>query len=333
MEKTLSREDLAQTGTLEELYGKLGKINIGPGWAKATPSLWPAPKKNFAPAHWKYEQARGALDAAGRLINTELAERRNLILFNPASGESYGTVRTMVAAYQMIMPGEWARSHRHTPNALRLILDSEPGTYTEVDGVKIAMEPGDVLLTPNWSSHGHGNDSRACAYWLDFLDVPLVQLLEPMFFEGAEEESEGEAANKTTPPTKDSPFVFTLTDTLKRLDAATPEPAGQFGTHVELGKPAMDTIGLHMMRLEPHTKTARYRTTANNIYAIVKGTGASTIDGERFEWSRGDVIAAPAWLPHFHEAAEAALMLRVTDEPVMQRLGFHRVEEPAQASH
>src|ERR1700689_2545330 len=124
MEKTLSREDLAQTGTLGELYGKLGKINIGPGWAKPTPSLWPAPKKSFAPAHWKYEQARGALDAAGRLINTELAKRRNLILYNPVSDASYGTVRTMVSAYQMIMPGEWARSHRHTPNALRLILDS-----------------------------------------------------------------------------------------------------------------------------------------------------------------------------------------------------------------
>ena len=119
-----SREELAQSGSLEELYDKMAPVGIAPGWNKKVASLWPAPKKNFTPAHWKYEQARGALDAAGRLINTELAERRNLILFNPASGESYGTVRTMVTAYQMIMPGEWARAHRHTPNALRLILDS-----------------------------------------------------------------------------------------------------------------------------------------------------------------------------------------------------------------
>src|SRR4029077_18858820 len=326
-----SREELAQSGTLEELYGKLGQIGIAPGWAKSTPSLWPEPRRNFAPAHWKYDQARGALDAAGRLINTELAERRNLILFNPATTNSYGTVRTMVAAYQMIMPGEWARSHRHTPNALRLILDSEPGTYTEVDGVKIAMEPGDVLLTPTGSSHGHGNDSRACAYWLDFLDVPLVQLLEPMFFEPNEEESH--APSNTTPPTKDSPFVFPLSETLKRLDAAAPTPAGRFGTQVELGNPAMDTIGLHMMRLAPENKNAPDPPPANNIYAVVKGTGATTIDGERFEWRRGDVIAAPAWLPHSHEAAEDALLLRVTDEPVMQRLGFHRVEGEAQAAH
>jgi gentisate 1,2-dioxygenase len=331
--KIPSREDLARSGSLEELYGMLALVGIAPGWNKKVASLWPAPKKNFEPAHWKYEQARGALDAAGRLINTELAERRNLVLFNPASGESYGTVRTMVAAYQMIMPGEWARAHRHTPNALRLILDSEPGTYTEVDGVKIAMEPGDALLTPNWSSHGHGNNSRSCAYWLDFLDVPLVQLLEPMFFEPVKDEDTTHAAFKEAPPTKDSPFVFTLSETLKRLDAAASEPSGPFGTHVELGNPAMDTIGLHMMRLAPHVQTAPYRTTANNVYAIVKGAGVTTVDGERFEWRRGDVIAAPAWRSHFHQTTEDALMFRVSDEPVMQRLGLHRVEGESPAAH
>jgi gentisate 1,2-dioxygenase len=325
-----SREELARSGTLEELYGKLGQISVAPGWDKKTPSLWPAPRKNFLPAHWQYEQARGALDAAGRLINTELAERRNLILFNPISGDSYGTVRTLVAAYQMIMPGEWARSHRHTPNALRLILDSEPGTYTEVDGVKIAMEPGDVLLTPNWSAHGHGNDSRANAYWLDFLDVPLVQLLEPMFFEPNEDE---ERQSTSVPSTKDSPFVFPLSETRKRLDAAAPDPAGRFGTEVQLGEPAMDTVGLFMMRLAPGAKTAAYRTTANNIYAAVQGTGVTTIDGERFEWRRGDVIAAPAWRPQSHQASDDALLLRVTDQPVLQRLGFYRIEDAAPATH
>ena len=247
-----SRDDLAHSGTLEELYGKLDAVGIGPGWAKATPSLWPAPRKTFAPAHWSYEQARGALDAAGRLINTELAERRNLILFNPADGNSYGTVRTLVAAYQMIMPGEWARAHRHTPNALRLILDAEPGTYTEVDGVKIAMEPGDVLLTPNWSSHGHGNRQ------------PRLRLLArfPRRAAGAAAWSRcsssrprrtrpHERASTSAPPTKDSPFVFPLSETLKRLDAAAPDPTGPFGTQVELGDPAIDTIGLYMMRLAP----------------------------------------------------------------------------------
>ena len=61
-----------------------------------------------------------------------------------------------------------------------------------------------------------------------------------------------------------------------------------------VGSPALDTIALYMMRLKPRVKTAPYRTTDNNVYAVVKGTGTTTVDGERFEWSRGDVIAAPA---------------------------------------
>jgi gentisate 1,2-dioxygenase len=192
------------------------------------------------------------------------------------------------------------------------------------------MEPGDVLLTPNWSTHGHGNDSTACAYWLDFLDAPLVQLLEPMFFEHEEENAheafEAEPEKPTMQPTTQSPFVFTLKDTLARLDAAPADPNGPFGTQVELGAPALDTTALYMMRLAPGQRTATHRTTASNIFAVVRGNGATTIDGERFEWTRGDVVTAPAWRPHFHQAVDDAILLRVTDEPVMKRLGFNRVE-------
>lgn len=38
------------------------------------------------------------------------------------------------------------------------------------------MAAGDVVLTPNWCWHGHGNDGNVRGYWLDFLDVPLMQL-------------------------------------------------------------------------------------------------------------------------------------------------------------
>jgi gentisate 1,2-dioxygenase len=330
-----SSSDLAHSGTLEELYSRLDKVGMGAGWNKPTPSLWPAPRKTLVPVHWRYELARGALDAAGRLINTALAERRNLILFNPAEGNTYGTVRTLVAAYQMIMPGEWARVHRHTPNALRLILDAGPGTYTEVDGVNIAMEPGDVLLTPNWSTHGHGNYGKACAYWLDFLDVPLVQMLEPMFFEVAEGGNEEAASKSGDAPVHartDSPLVFTFKDTLRRLGEAKPQPDGPFGTQIELGHPALATMALYMMRFGAGIRTAPYRTTANNIYAVVQGEGASIVDGERFEWQRGDVVAVPAWRPHCHEARGEAILFRVTDEPVMQRFGWWREELPAMVS-
>ena len=232
-------QTLRNAGSLEELYRSLATVDMGPGWNKRTPSLYPEPKKKFPAAIWHYEQAKAALDAAGRLINTELAERRNLILANAGAGSDYATSTTLVSAYQMIMPGEHARSHRHTPNALRLIVDAEPGTYTVVDGVRLEMMPGDVLLTPNWCWHGHGNDSKANGYWIDFLDVPLVHLLEPMFFERNPDEY---APGK--PPAKPSPMHFPWEETKKRLAAAQPDPSGCFGTQIEFGNPALATTAL-----------------------------------------------------------------------------------------
>jgi len=337
---TLTPEQLASTESLDALYPKLAEMGVCPGWNKPTPSLWPAPKKSFQPVHWSYSQAKGALDAAGRLIRTELAERRNLLLYNPIEGNTYATTRTIVAAYQMIMPGERAPSHRHVPNALRLILDAGEGAYTIVNGKRYAMLSGDVVLTPNWCWHGHGNEGSAPAYWIDFLDVPLVQILEPMFFERHPDhfEPEGTEAddaldvpdhisgmgNAKGTSAAEGTWAFPRQQTEDRLSRAQADPSGHFGTQIELGHPAMDTISLWMMRLGPNKRTASYRTTANNIYAVIRGHGATIIDGRRFEWERGDVIAVPTWYEHHHEASTDAVLFRVTDEPTMSKLGYLR---------
>ena len=313
-------EELAHAGSLEDLYGKLARIPIGPGWNKPTPSLWDAPRKTLIPYRWRYAQGRGALEAAGRLINTELAERRNLILGNP-EGDGYATTRTMITAYQMIMPGERARSHRHSPNALRLVLEAESGCYTVVNGKRLEMVPGDVLLTPQWCWHGHGNESRANGYWVDYLDVPLVHLLEPMFFESHPAGFENDA-----PISEVDPNIFRWTDTLARLAAAKPTPDAEYATQIMLGDPALTTMALSMMQLAPGVRTAAHRTTAGNIYTVARGSGTTFVDGESFDWRRGDVIAVPSWRTHCHQANDDAILFRVSDEPAIGKLGFLRAE-------
>jgi gentisate 1,2-dioxygenase len=313
-------QQLAQSGSLEELYGYLGDIRIGAGWAKKTPSLWAEPKKTFEPYRWSYAQAKGALDAAGRLINTELAERRNLVMHNPAG--DYATSRTIVAAYQMIMPGEKARSHRHTPNALRLVLDAEPGAYTIVNGERLSMMPGDVVLTPNWCWHGHGNDSRACAYWLDVLDVPLVQLLDPMFFEPHPDEFEQETVAANASPNA-SQMHFPWADSKRRLKEASARANGK-PAEIALGEPALDTMALSMTELKPGQATAPRKVMANNVLGVVRGQGTTDVEGQTLTWSRGDVIVVPSWREHVHRSDGGAVLFRVSDEPVMQKLGFLR---------
>src|SRR5918997_2043331 len=169
--------------SIDELVDAIGERNMTPGRIRRKKAiLFPEMRSAFVPALWGYEEAKAGMKSAGRLIGTDLAERRNFVMRNPVPGNDYATLRTLVCAYQSILPGETARSHRHAPHALRVILESR-GSYSIVNGHKHPMESGDIVLTPGWSWHGHGHDGAEQAYWFDGLDVPLTHLLEPMFFE------------------------------------------------------------------------------------------------------------------------------------------------------
>jgi len=303
---------------MDELYRLLDAAGMGNGWAKREPSLYPSPKKTFVPAHWRFELAKAALEAAGRFVSTELAERRNLILFNPIPGNTYATARTLVAAYQMVLGGETARSHRHSPNALRLVMDTAPGAYTVVNGKKLPMQPGDVLLTPNWSWHGHSNESPEPAFWIDFLDVPLVEFLAPMFFEQHPGGLEPAAAVDSA-----SPMRFPFAQVCARLDSL---PDSHGVRELELGPPSLDTVALRVSRLEPGRGFSARRTTANCLFAVMQGRGHSNVDGTEFDWSRGDVFVVPSWRTHECRATERSHLFKVTDEPFIRRLNWLREE-------
>ena len=45
------------------------------------------------------------------------------------------------------------------------------------------MEPGDLILTPSWTWHDHGSESKEPMIWLDGLDIPIMQLLDAGFSE------------------------------------------------------------------------------------------------------------------------------------------------------
>lgn len=310
-------EQLAATGSLDELYPVLSSLRMTPGWHKKRPSLWKQPRTEFSPLHWRYDVGRFALDQAGRWIGTELAERRNFLLFNPVGDNDYDTVRTLVVAFQMIKPGEYARAHRHSPNAMRLILDAGPGCYTVVDGVKLPMRTGDFLLTPGGSWHSHYNEGDANAYWIDVLDVPLVHLLEPMFFE----EGAGTTQAVDSEPAT-HPFYFPPQQT----DAALAAAASQGG----LKRITLDTqeyirtVGVDCLQLAAGTTHDLGCDTSNRIFAATAGRGTAQVGTHTFTWARGDVIAVPTWTALTLTATEDAALMEVNDAPVMHKLGFFR---------
>src|SRR6202042_1760140 len=162
----------------------------------------------------------------------------NLVMRNPAPGTNFETTRTLVCAYQMILPGEFAPSHRHSSHALRVIIEGE-GSFSVVNGEKTPMETGDVVLTPGWCWHAHGHDGDKPAYWFDGLDVPLTQLLEPMFYEDHPDRFE-----KNVVVVAESPYRFPRESIERALDKAAPDPDGCNGRRVILDAPSMPTMGI-----------------------------------------------------------------------------------------
>jgi gentisate 1,2-dioxygenase len=307
--------------TLDALYDQAARVGLTPGWVpRKKPILWSQPASEFVPAHWRWADAKVGLDAAGRLIDVSLAERRNLVMRNPAPGANFETTRTLVCAYQMILPGEMAPSHRHASHALRVIIDGR-GSFSTVNGEKMPMETGDVVLTPGWCWHGHGHDGSEPAYWFDGLDVPLTHLLEPMFFEEHPDRHARVERLVTS-----SPFRFTRETIARGLDDARPDPEGFHGARIALAAPDMPPMALAMERIEAGAKTRRYRATVNSVFLATEGAGESVIGERRFSWHRGDTFVAPIWTGIEHRAHADATLFTLTDEPLMRFCNYYRFE-------
>lgn len=314
----LTQVDAAQD--LETLYPVLSNNCYSAGWHRRKRSLWETPASAYKSRRWRFVEARAALEKAGDWIGTDLAERRNLLMFNPVGDNEYASLNTLVAAYQMIKPGEHARAHRHTPNALRLVLEAGDDLYTVVDGIKLPMRPGDVLLTPGGAWHSHfstGHETGATGYWIDVLDVPLVHLLEPMFYEPLP----GGAQTVTSEPVEHS-FRIPIEVAHAGLDRATPAPGGA-RRHVLSQAAVLRTMELAWIALPKAGHFGPRQHTANTLYAVVEGQGCFVTEGESLTIERGDVFVAPSWTPHSIEAETDLTLFEVSDAPVLRATGFY----------
>ena len=103
-------------------------------------------------------------------------------------------------------------------------------------------------------------------------------------------------------------------------------------TNPYTGGPVLPTLGCQIQMLRPGERTRAHRHTASAVYHVVRGSGATLINGERLEWSAGDVLALPTWAWHEHHNASAtddAVLFSVTDQPVLEALRLYREQAPA----
>src|ERR1700758_3086994 len=149
-------------------------------WELAS-QMTPHPQPKMIAHMWPWSLLESIIEESGQAVPVG-DERRALQLFNPGLGGRWATTNNLIAAVQVLLPGEVARAHRHTPTAIRFIIEGT-GAYTAVDGERVYMAPGDLILTPSWAWHDHGNETDGPVVWLDGLDGPLVPALTATFFQ------------------------------------------------------------------------------------------------------------------------------------------------------
>jgi gentisate 1,2-dioxygenase len=337
---------------LEELYGDMADVHMQPLWTQTADLMPRTPKPAAVPWLWRWSTMRAIAERAGELVTVERGgERRAIALANPGlSGKPYAS-NTLWGAVQYLGPHESAPNHRHSPSAIRFVLEGE-GVWTTVNGDACDMHPGDLVLTPSWSWHDHNNNSDQPMLWFDGLDLPAVIALDAVFFDPEPpadiQQVEGEHNRSTrvyggrgllplddvaTTPGQSPLWIYPWADTDAALSNLLTERGGPMVSmrfvDPTTGRSAMQTIGCEMHRIVPGEPTTPVRRTGSAIYVVYRGTGSSVIAGKRFDWGPGDMFVVPSWAALEHQATEASDLFAVTDRPVLEPLGLYQEERLA----
>ena len=182
-------EAVQKTPEREAFYKKIDGENLSALWNVMGDLITPEPKSACRPHLWKFDAIRDYMTEAGKLITAKEAERRVLVLENPGLRGQSKITTSLFAGVQMVIPGDVAPAHRHSQSALRFVLEGK-GATTAVDGERTAMEPGDFVITPSMTWHDHANETSEPMFWLDGLDIPMVQFFDASFAEGSNEDQQ-----------------------------------------------------------------------------------------------------------------------------------------------
>lgn len=346
MSAALSNDAATQ---LKALYAEMEPRGLYPLWEVLAALVTPKPRSPAVAHRWTYDDARAYLLRAGDLISAEQAERRVLIMENPGLPGSSSVTSSLYAGLQLILPGEIAPCHRHAQCALRFVMEGE-GAFTAVDGEKAVMRPFDLVLTPGWQWHDHGNTSSQPMIWLDGLDIPTV-----MHFDASFAEHLPESAHPETVPPGDTakrygrnmrPLAGTATDRRagrqplfhypyaewrESLDylGRSGDPDPHFGYALEFtnpadGGPVMPTISAHVRYL-PNGFTSRPRlSTDGTIFVVVEGSGTAVVNGAEIPLRARDTVVVPSWRELVLKADSDLVLFGYSDRTAQEKLGLFR---------
>jgi gentisate 1,2-dioxygenase len=339
----------AELGRLEDLPADyravLAQQGLVPLWPSLRALLPPGrPRPRTRPFAWHYEALKPLLLRAGELTPIEKAERRVLVLANPGFGaESMQASAAIYLGLQLLLPGEWAPSHRHTPNAVRMVVEGE-GAWTTVDGEQCPMARGDLILTPSGLWHEHGHEGSAPVVWLDVLDLPLVHHLEASYHVNGSRQAvhggHGERAyghggllpsRGFSGARQAYPMLrYAWSDTRAGLQALAVDQPALEAVQLTYSNPATgghaeNILGFHALMLRPGQRLDLPERSPAAVFHVVEGGCRAEIGGEVFALASADTACAPGYsrVRLANASASQPCFIFVADEsPLHDKLGI-----------
>lgn len=317
-----AHSDHALDSPKDAYYTSLPAKHVEPLWLHVSRLVPPSPNPSAVPTIWRYAELLPDLMRAGELVSAEEAERRVLMLVNSAL-EAPCTTDTIYSGLQLVLPGEIAPAHRHVAFALRFIIEGSQG-FTAVSGEKIVMERGDVILTPSWKWHDHGNEGSGPVIWLDGLDLPLFRFLPLNFATNYPE------ARYPSTFSASSTAVYKWAPVEKALCESKDQYARYHYRHQDGGH-LSQTVSAQAERIAAGSTSPERQETVSFVYHVVAGQGYSTIlapntqETQKILWSSKDTFAVPAWSKITHTCTsieDDAFLFAINDRPMVEALGL-----------
>ncbi|KPI34553.1 Gentisate 1,2-dioxygenase [Cyphellophora attinorum] len=295
-------------------------LNVAPLWTMMHRMVPPLPDPKAQPTAWHYQSMKHELLAAVDTVAAEDAERRVLVLVNRSMAAPF-TTDTIYAGLQIVAPGEVAPAHRHRAFALRFIIEGSQG-FTAVEGENMEMFPGDVILTPSWTWHDHGNKGVEPVIWLDGLDLPLWQFLPANFLQHYEE------SRYPSRPAPNSHNRFPWDAVAKHLDQDKSLHALHLYRRSD-GLHLSKTVSAQAERVSAGHTTAVSQECYSYVYHVKSGQGFTSIANGRtsevsvIEWKAKDTFAVPCWSKVTHTCtleSGSAYLFAINDRPIVDAL-------------
>lgn len=333
----MSTSQASATGTESvqespDLYEQMAAVELTPLWKLVKRLNTPSPRPAALPWRWRWSEIEPLAARAGVEVPiTRGGDRRVLVLANPGlEGKPFATP-TLWGGIQYLGPRETAPAHRHTASAIRFVMEGS-GVFTAVNGEKLDMSVGDLILTPNWYWHEHVNTQDTPMAWFDGLDLPAVVALDAVFFERTGEGPSAERGPYEHPDTSmfSTRMRIPWSEMEPLLDRATAESADRWAcvpyTDRETGRPVMPTLGCEAHRVLPGGRTEAWRKVGGSVYVVFRGGGTVTIAGTDFSLTPGDCFVTPSWAEVSFEVDQPTDLFAITDRPLLEALALFREE-------